>query len=121
MKWPLVSRARFEDMKQNYIELKEVHERMVDRMNFVNTGFHLHKRFDEAVPVNTGTVAIHGDPTILNDPPKPEDVTPSTLRAFLKTKEAENLQEFDTKAAAAQQLNDALAEADRAAAKRATA
>jgi uncharacterized protein (DUF58 family) len=52
MKWPFVSRARFEDREQQILELKKelaetklAHARVVDEINFRSTGFHLDPRF----------------------------------------------------------------------------
>jgi len=52
MKWPFVSRARFEDRERQVAELKQeladvklAHARVVDQINFRSTGFHLDERF----------------------------------------------------------------------------
>jgi hypothetical protein len=52
MKWPFVSRARFEDREQQILDLKKelaetklAHARVVDEINFRSTGFHLDERF----------------------------------------------------------------------------
>jgi hypothetical protein len=61
MKWPFVSRARFEDREQQILELKKeladvklTYARVLDEINFRSTGFHLDPRFatkaDETAP-----------------------------------------------------------------------
>jgi hypothetical protein len=55
MKWPFVSRARFDDrerqiveLKQELVEAKLSYARVVDEINFRSTGFHLDPRFATA-------------------------------------------------------------------------
>jgi hypothetical protein len=68
MKWPFVSRARFEDREQQILELKKeladmklAHARVVDEINFRSTGFHLDERFakkpDDSAAASTPAAA----------------------------------------------------------------
>jgi hypothetical protein len=54
MKWPFVTRARFEDAQKHIAKLeterdalRENYERVTDEINFRATGFHLYPRFEK--------------------------------------------------------------------------
>lgn len=65
MKFPFVSRARFEDkelrireLQQEIKDLKYSHARVVDEINFRSTGFHIDERFVRAEEVLPASAPI---------------------------------------------------------------
>lgn len=130
MRWPFVSRARFEDrerevleLKRELAELKHAHSRVVDRINFRSTGFHLDERFaaeDKNDPTQT--------PAAPPAPPEKLDgisnaiaqvgTRPTAIRNFMEMtnvsqlekaeKEARDARERDLQIQAARRLEEAL-------------
>lgn len=119
--WPFdfVSRERYEEKVAELRDLKEVHERFVDEMNFRSTGFHLHARF--ATVQEPEAVEQAKPKSALVDAKVESEDLGNNPRSVLKTIEAKNMSEFEEKQkalrlAAAMKFDNTLAEADNQAA-----
>ncbi len=77
--WPFISQARYEDrereileLKRELAELKYAHARIIDRINFRSTGFHIDERFakeDAREPSDVQPATAPGEPSPVESAP----------------------------------------------------
>jgi hypothetical protein len=110
MKWPFVSRARFEDREQQILELKKelaetklAHARVVDEINFRSTGFHLDPRFaqkpDETTTTQTPAAApeeLTGISKVISE----VGTRPSAIRKHIELTSMSQMEKAEREAAA---------------------
>jgi hypothetical protein len=114
MKWPFVSRARFEDRERQVVELKQelaevrlAHARVVDEINFRSTGFHLDPRFATKAEETAVPVKPAAEPEPLTGIAKIRSEVGSRPSAIRRALEFQSVSEMDKAEAEALRARDA--------------
>lgn len=102
MNWPWVSRARLDavtdrlnELKADHAELKLVHRRIVDEVNFRSSGFHLYPEFEKRLEPDPPAAPKKENPEVeLNTTEKAIQQYGPRIRSVVTAIEQDNLGKF---------------------------